>query len=144
MRARAALCGPRLLAHQPKFFLVRAGVVLVILLLSYAWCRWGAGEWGFSPLIEMGKCSLLVYWVHIEFVYGGLSILPKRSVGNRNGDARASHNFCCDDFAGRGAQPVSRAEGGNYGVFSAWRARVVPPIGVDLPSVENPICGPEL
>jgi len=24
---------------------------------------------------------LLVYWVHIEFVYGGLSILPKRSVG---------------------------------------------------------------
>jgi hypothetical protein len=29
----------------------------------------------------MGKCSLLVYWVHIEFVYGGLSILPKRNVG---------------------------------------------------------------
>jgi len=31
----------------------------------------------------MGKCSLLVYWVHIEFVYGGLSILPKRAVGIR-------------------------------------------------------------
>jgi hypothetical protein len=31
----------------------------------------------------MGKCSLLIYWVHIEFVYGGLSILPKRSVGIR-------------------------------------------------------------
>jgi hypothetical protein len=23
----------------------------------------------------------LVYWVHIEFVYGGLSIVPRRSVG---------------------------------------------------------------
>ena len=66
---------------SPNFFMVRVGVVLVIVLLSYLWCRWGAGEWGFSPLIEMGKCSLLVYWVHIEFVYGGLSILPKRSEG---------------------------------------------------------------
>lgn len=68
---------------NPNFFLVRVGVVLVILLLAYVWCRWGAGEMGFSPLIEMGKCSLLVYWVHIEFVYGGLSILPKRAVGIR-------------------------------------------------------------
>jgi uncharacterized membrane protein len=66
---------------SPNFFMARAGIVLVILFLGYAWCRWGAWEWGFSPLIEMGKCSLLVYWVHIEFVYGGLSIVPKRSVG---------------------------------------------------------------
>ena len=65
---------------SPNFLMARAGVVLVILFAGYLWCRWGAGEWGFSPLIEMGKCSLLVYWVHIEFVYGGLSILPKRSV----------------------------------------------------------------
>ena len=64
---------------SPNFFLVRAGIVLVILFLSYAWCKWGAGEWGFSPLIEMGKCSLLVYWVHIEFVYGGLSVVPRRA-----------------------------------------------------------------
>ena len=66
---------------SPNFFLVRTGIVMVILFASYVWCRWGAGEWGFSPLIEIGKSSLLVYWVHIEFVYGGLSILPKRSVG---------------------------------------------------------------
>jgi uncharacterized membrane protein len=64
---------------SPNFFLVRAGIVLVILFLGYAWCKWGAGEWGFSPLIEMGKCSLLVYWVHIEFVYGGLSVVPRRA-----------------------------------------------------------------
>jgi uncharacterized membrane protein len=68
---------------SPNFFLVRAGVVLVILFLGYAWCRWGAGEWGFRPLIELGKCSLLVYWVHIEFVYGGLSIVPRHNVGVR-------------------------------------------------------------
>ena len=66
---------------SPNFFLVRVGVLLVIAFGAYAWCRWGAGEWGFSPLIEMGKCSLLVYWVHMQFVYGGLSILHKRSEG---------------------------------------------------------------
>jgi uncharacterized membrane protein len=65
---------------SPNFFLIRTGIVLVILLAAYVWCRWGAGELGFSPLIEMGKCSLLVYWVHIEFVYGRFSILPKRSM----------------------------------------------------------------
>jgi fucose 4-O-acetylase-like acetyltransferase len=66
---------------SPNFFLIRAGVVLAVLFLGYAWCRWGAGEWGFSPLIEMGKCSLLVYWVHFEFVYGGLSIVPRHRAG---------------------------------------------------------------
>jgi uncharacterized membrane protein len=66
---------------SPNFFLIRAGIVLVVLFLGYAWCRWGAGEWGFSPLIEMGKCSLLIYWVHFEFVYGGLSIVHRHRSG---------------------------------------------------------------
>ena len=64
---------------SPNFLLARVGIVMGIVLLSYAWCRWGAGQWGFSPLIELGKSSLLVYWVHIEFVYGGLSILKRRA-----------------------------------------------------------------
>ncbi len=63
---------------SPNFFLIRVGLLLAILLGAYAWCRWGAGQWGFSPLIQLGQTSLLVYWVHIEFVYGRLSILPKR------------------------------------------------------------------
>jgi len=64
---------------SPNFFLMRVGVLLMILFLSYAWCRWGAGQWGFSPMIQLGQTSLLVYWVHIEFVYGRFSILTKRS-----------------------------------------------------------------
>lgn len=63
---------------SPNFFLIRVGLLLTILLGVYIWCRWGAGQWGFSPLIQLGQTSLLVYWVHIEFVYGRLSILPKR------------------------------------------------------------------
>jgi uncharacterized membrane protein len=62
---------------SPDFLLIRVGMLLVILTASYAWCRWGAGQWGFSPLIQLGQASLLVYWVHLEFVYGRASILPK-------------------------------------------------------------------
>jgi uncharacterized membrane protein len=66
---------------SPSFFLVRVGMLLVILTASYAWCRWGAAQWGFSPLILLGQASLLVYWVHIEFVYGRVSIMPKHALG---------------------------------------------------------------
>jgi hypothetical protein len=68
---------------SPSFFLIRVGLLLLILFAAYVWCRWGAGQWGFSPLIQLGQTSLLVYWVHLEFVYGRLSILPKRAVDIR-------------------------------------------------------------
>jgi uncharacterized membrane protein len=66
---------------SPNFFLIRLGMLMVILAGGYAWCRWGAGQWGFSPLLVLGQASLLVYWVHIEFVYGRVSIVPKHAVG---------------------------------------------------------------
>ena len=70
---------------SPEFFLARLGMLLVILTASYAWCKWVIGKlqaalFGFSPLIQLGQASLLVYWVHLEFVYGKFSILHKRGV----------------------------------------------------------------
>ena len=76
---------------SPQFFLIRVGMLLVIMTAAYAWCRWVVGkrlvgklrlsQWSFSPLIQLGQASLLVYWVHIEFVYGRVSILPKHKMG---------------------------------------------------------------
>jgi uncharacterized membrane protein len=63
---------------SPNFFLMRCGILLALVFVAYAWCRWGGAERGFSPIIQLGNASLLVYWVHIEFVYGRMSILPKR------------------------------------------------------------------
>jgi uncharacterized membrane protein len=63
---------------SPSFFLIRAGFILLILGAAYGWCHWGLGQRGFSPLIQLGRTSLLVYWVHIEFVYGRFSILRHR------------------------------------------------------------------
>jgi uncharacterized membrane protein len=62
---------------SPNFFLMRCGILLLLTVAIFAWCRWGWVTEGFSPLIQFGKTSLLVYWVHIEFVYGRLSIVPK-------------------------------------------------------------------
>ncbi len=64
---------------SPNFLMMRVGLLLMIAFLSYAWCRWGLATYGFSPLIQLGQTSLLVYWVHIEFVYGRFSLMPKRA-----------------------------------------------------------------
>jgi len=64
---------------SPNFLMMRIGMLLVICFLTYSWCRWGLATRGFSPLIQLGQTSLLVYWVHVEFVYGRFSILPKRA-----------------------------------------------------------------
>lgn len=64
---------------SPAFFATRVGLLLILVLAVYAWCRWGLGQVGFSPLIQLGKTSLLVYWVHIELVYGRFHILPPHS-----------------------------------------------------------------
>ena len=76
---------------SPNFLMMRLGMLLMICLLAYAWTRWvlpslspsSPNPWAvrFSPLIQLGQTSLLVYWVHIEFVYGRFSLLSKRAVG---------------------------------------------------------------
>jgi uncharacterized membrane protein len=62
---------------SPEFFFIRVGLVTAALLLGYVWCRWAPALWGFSPVIELGRQSLLVYWVSIELAYGRLSLMKK-------------------------------------------------------------------
>lgn len=64
---------------SPDFFLLRVGIVMGVIFAGYAWCRWGLGSVGFSPLKQLGQTSLLVYWVHIEFVYGRFTILTQQA-----------------------------------------------------------------
>jgi len=64
---------------SPAFFLARVGIVMGVIFLGYAWCRWGLADFGFSPLKQLGQTSLLVYWVHIEFVYGRFAIMTQQA-----------------------------------------------------------------
>jgi len=53
----------------PPFFFVRLGWVLLIMYGAYKWSTRETSR-GWSPIIMLGQASLLVYWVHIEIVYG--------------------------------------------------------------------------
>jgi uncharacterized membrane protein len=116
---------------SPNFFLARIGVLLMIVFLGYAWCRWGAGQQGFGPLIQMGQTSLLVYWVHIEFVYGRFSILKKHSQSIPVATLGLLIIFAAmvllsigrTRWKGRGAEMVARLRG-SFGAREKVTARV--------------------
>jgi uncharacterized membrane protein len=66
---------------SPNFFLIRLGVLLVIVAASDLRCRLHPLFTNSKALVLMGQHSLLVYWVHIEFVYGRLHVLTRRGMG---------------------------------------------------------------
>jgi len=54
---------------SPALTLIKLGVVMLILAAAYLWTEYGSlGGW--SWLRQLGTTSLLVYWVHVELVYG--------------------------------------------------------------------------
>jgi uncharacterized membrane protein len=54
---------------SPHFVFIRLGLLALILYGAYRWStRSNASSW--SPLCTMGQASLLVYWIHIDLVYG--------------------------------------------------------------------------
>jgi uncharacterized membrane protein len=61
--------------NSPAQVLTKVGVLLVVLSFAFLWTRYGARD-GWSWVRQFGTTSLLVYWVHIELVYGrGLGFL---------------------------------------------------------------------
>jgi uncharacterized membrane protein len=64
---------------SPNYFMIRVMTVIAVLVVGYFWCRWMPSLWGFSPVTQLGRQSLLVYWISIELAYGGLSIVKKHA-----------------------------------------------------------------
>jgi uncharacterized membrane protein len=54
---------------SPTFFFLRLGVVIASIGLGYTALRLGHQ----GPLLEFGRASLFVYWIHVEMVYGVLT-----------------------------------------------------------------------
>jgi uncharacterized membrane protein len=54
--------------NSPWMVAMKVGPVLLLLSAAYLWNEYGSKSW--SPLRQFGLTSLLVYWVHIELVYG--------------------------------------------------------------------------
>jgi uncharacterized membrane protein len=55
--------------NSPAQVLTKLGVILLMVALAFLWTRYGSRE-GWSWVRQFGTTSLLVYWVHIEMVYG--------------------------------------------------------------------------
>ena len=55
--------------NSPAQVLSKQGVTLLLLAFAFLWTRYAASE-GWSWIRQFGTTSLLVYWVHIELVYG--------------------------------------------------------------------------
>jgi hypothetical protein len=55
--------------NSPAQVLIKVGVILLLVALAFLWTRYGAKP-GWSWVRQFGTTSLLVYWVHIELVYG--------------------------------------------------------------------------
>jgi len=55
--------------NSPGLIFIKLGIILVLLSMGYLWTSFGPGrDWSWMRLL--GTTSLLVYWVHIEVVYG--------------------------------------------------------------------------
>lgn len=65
--------------NSPALILIRVGIILVMLAGAYLWTGLRAAS-GWSWIESLGKTSLLVYWVHVTLVYGGLVIPIKRTL----------------------------------------------------------------
>ena len=55
--------------NSPAQVLTKQGVTLLLLAGAFLWTRYGS-KGGWSWVRQLGITSLLVYWVHIELVYG--------------------------------------------------------------------------
>ena len=54
---------------SPWQILIKLGAILLVLALAFLWSRQAAAE-KWSWIRQFGTTSLLVYWVHIELIYG--------------------------------------------------------------------------
>jgi len=58
---------------SPSYFLLRTGILIVLVPIAYVWEKVVVrGSW--SPMEQLGRNSLFIYWIHVEMVYGLISI----------------------------------------------------------------------
>jgi uncharacterized membrane protein len=59
---------------SPAFFFLRLGLLIALIGVSYAWEHRPARLEMWSPLRQLGRTSLFIYWIHVEMVYGLVSL----------------------------------------------------------------------
>jgi uncharacterized membrane protein len=62
-----------------SFFAIRLGVIAAAVALAYAWEQRPTARRRWSPLQVLGRNSLFIYWIHVEMVYGLMSLSLHRA-----------------------------------------------------------------
>lgn len=58
---------------SPAYFALRTGILTLVVPAAYVWERLVVrGRW--SPMEQLGRTSLFIYWIHVEMVYGLISL----------------------------------------------------------------------
>jgi uncharacterized membrane protein len=67
---------------SPAFFFLRGGLLTLLIPVAYLWERapWRGTVARWSPVEELGRASLFVYWIHVEMVYGFFSRPMRRAL----------------------------------------------------------------
>jgi uncharacterized membrane protein len=65
---------------SPCYFFLRAGLLTAAIGGAFAWEARPGGSRKWSPLRQLGRSSLFVYWIHVELVYGLISRPLHRSL----------------------------------------------------------------
>ncbi len=59
---------------SPAFFFLRLGIMTSAIGVAFAWEQRPGGATRWSPLKQLGRTSLFIYWIHVEMVYGLISL----------------------------------------------------------------------
>lgn len=59
---------------SPAFFLMRTGILSAAVAAAYLWEQRPGGREKWSPVRQLGRTSLFIYWIHVEMVYGLISL----------------------------------------------------------------------
>jgi uncharacterized membrane protein len=70
-----ALWGPSSFwTTSASFFFIRLGLMTAAIGLAYLWEQRPTAGKRWSPLLLLGRSSLFIYWIHVELVYGLISL----------------------------------------------------------------------
>jgi uncharacterized membrane protein len=59
---------------SPSFFFLRAGLITTLVGAAYGWQQRPRALERWSPLQQLGRSSFFIYWIHVEMVYGLISL----------------------------------------------------------------------
>jgi uncharacterized membrane protein len=66
-------------SSSPSYFLLRTGILAVLIPGAYAWEK-AVIRRSWSPVRQLGRTSLFIYWIHVEMVYGLISVSLHKSL----------------------------------------------------------------